>query len=162
MWNSVCDVVKQVQRANASGLLNAGYLCFFTDGVRAVLRPLASDRVTKYLFRLFLGTMYGPLLLSFQNNPSLWKTSGQVKVCNNMFERDRKDQGEGSPKQACSCWFARHSRLATVARTHILLGGFLMPYCLSLTLSVSCLVFVIILFFFVAPYGFAVAEFAFS
>ena len=27
----------------------------------------------------------------------------------NMSERDGKDQGEGSPKQACSYWFARSS-----------------------------------------------------
>ena len=45
-------------------------------------------------------------------------------VALNMFERDGKDQGEGSPKQACSYWFARHSWLATVARTSsILFGG---------------------------------------
>ena len=26
-----------------------------------------------------------------------------------VAERDAKDQGGGSPKQACSCWFARRS-----------------------------------------------------
>ena len=30
------------------------------------------------------------------------------KACRNMPERDVKNQGEGSPKQACSYWFARH------------------------------------------------------
>ena len=30
-----------------------------------------------------------------------------------MFERDGKDNIEDSPKKACSCWFARRSRLAT-------------------------------------------------
>ena len=30
-----------------------------------------------------------------------------------MPERDGKGQGEDSPKQACSCWFAPHSWLAT-------------------------------------------------
>ena len=30
-----------------------------------------------------------------------------------MPERDGKDQGEDSPKQACSGWFARYSLLAT-------------------------------------------------
>ena len=30
-----------------------------------------------------------------------------------MPERDGKDQGEDSPKQAGSCWFVRPSRLAT-------------------------------------------------
>ena len=72
-----------------------------------------------------------------------------------------KDQGEGSPKQACSYWFARSRWLATVARTSILLGTWPMLYCLSLALSVSCLVLSLFLFFFVAPYWFAVAEFAF-
>ena len=42
---------------------------------------------------------------------------------------DGKDQGEGSPKQACSYWFARSNWLAPVART--------MRYYLSMTLSVS-------------------------
>ena len=37
-----------------------------------------------------------------------WTT---VVACSssNMPERDGKDQGEDSPKQAGSCWFARHS-----------------------------------------------------
>ena len=30
-----------------------------------------------------------------------------------MPERDGKDQGDDSPKQACSGWYARHSLLAT-------------------------------------------------
>ena len=30
-------------------------------------------------------------------------------ACNSMPEHDGKDSGEDSPKQACSCWFARHS-----------------------------------------------------
>ena len=29
-------------------------------------------------------------------------------ACSSMPERDGKDQREGSPKQARSCWFARH------------------------------------------------------
>ena len=32
-----------------------------------------------------------------------------VIVLNSMPERDGKDSGNKSPKQACSCWFARHS-----------------------------------------------------
>ena len=32
---------------------------------------------------------------------------------NSMLERDGKDQGQESPKQACSGWFACHSGLAT-------------------------------------------------
>ena len=30
-------------------------------------------------------------------------------ACRNVPERDGKDQGEDSPKQACSCMFPRHS-----------------------------------------------------
>ena len=30
-------------------------------------------------------------------------------ACRGMPERDGKDQGEDSPTQAGSCWFARHS-----------------------------------------------------
>ena len=39
-----------------------------------------------------------------QSNSQDWTT-----VCNYMPERDGKDQGEDTPKQACSCWFACHS-----------------------------------------------------
>ena len=34
---------------------------------------------------------------------------GWITACRSMPERDRKDQGEDSPKQASSCWFAHHS-----------------------------------------------------
>ena len=35
-------------------------------------------------------------------------------ACSSLPERDGKDQGNDSPKQACSCWFARHnSKLAS-------------------------------------------------
>ena len=34
---------------------------------------------------------------------------GWTTACNSMSERDGKDQGEDSPKQAGSSWFARHS-----------------------------------------------------
>ena len=34
-------------------------------------------------------------------------------ACSSMPECDGKNQGEDSPKQAGSCWFARHSSLAT-------------------------------------------------
>ena len=30
-------------------------------------------------------------------------------ACSSMPERDGKDQGQDSPKQGCSCWFARYS-----------------------------------------------------
>ena len=32
---------------------------------------------------------------------------GRTTACSSMSERDRKDLGEGHPKQAGSCWFAR-------------------------------------------------------
>ena len=35
------------------------------------------------------------------------ESQGWNTACSRMSERDRKDQGEGSPKQAGSCWFAR-------------------------------------------------------
>ena len=38
---------------------------------------------------------------------------GWTTVCSSTSERDGKDQGQDSPKQAGSCWFTRHSRLAT-------------------------------------------------
>ena len=34
---------------------------------------------------------------------------GWTTACSSIPERDGKDQGEDSPKQAGSCWFARHS-----------------------------------------------------
>ena len=95
------------------------------------------------------------------------ESQGSTTACSNMSERDGKDQGEGSPKQSCSYWFARSSWLATVARTSwlaivartsILCGTWLMLYCVSLALSVSRLDFVIWFchwfryFFFFAPY----------
>ena len=36
-----------------------------------------------------------------------WTTACRIK--SSMTERDGKDQGENSPKQAGPCWFARHS-----------------------------------------------------
>ena len=41
------------------------------------------------------------------------ESQGWTTACNRMSERDGKDQGEDSPKQAGSCWFARPCRLAT-------------------------------------------------
>ena len=37
------------------------------------------------------------------------ESQGWTTACSSMPERDGKDQGQDSPKQACSCWFARHS-----------------------------------------------------
>ena len=43
-------------------------------------------------------------------NGSLQKKSGlDYDICSSMPERDGKNQGENGPKQAGSCWFARHS-----------------------------------------------------
>ena len=44
--------------------------------------------------------------ISWQNG-SLQKNQDWTTVCSDMPERDGKDQGEDSPKQAGSCWFAR-------------------------------------------------------
>ena len=41
------------------------------------------------------------------------ESRGWTTACSGMLERDWKEQEQDSPKQACSCWFARHSRLAT-------------------------------------------------
>ena len=62
-----------------------------------------------------------------------------------MPERDGKDQGEDSPEQAGSCWFARHSCLATsyILQADVmfclsLAGCYLRLFCfLSLPLSAS-------------------------
>ena len=37
------------------------------------------------------------------------ESQGWTTACSSMSVRDGKGQGEGSPKQAGSCWFARHS-----------------------------------------------------
>ena len=36
------------------------------------------------------------------------ESQGWTTACSSMPKRDGKDQGDDSPKQACSCWFARH------------------------------------------------------
>ena len=41
------------------------------------------------------------------------ESQGRTKACSRMPERDAKAQGEDSPKQAGSCWFARHCLVAT-------------------------------------------------
>ena len=35
------------------------------------------------------------------------ESQGWTTECSSMLERDGKDKGKGSPKQAGSCWFAR-------------------------------------------------------
>ena len=48
------------------------------------------------------GTFYGEI--------DRWRESqGRTMACSSMPERDGKDQGKNIPKQAGSCWFARHS-----------------------------------------------------
>ena len=41
------------------------------------------------------------------------ESQGWSMVCSRMHERDGKNQGEDNSKQADSCWFTRHCRLAT-------------------------------------------------
>ena len=36
-----------------------------------------------------------------------WRSLPRLRRCSRMPERDEKDQGKDSPKQAGSCWFAR-------------------------------------------------------
>ena len=38
-----------------------------------------------------------------------YESQGWTTACSRMPERDRKDQGEDSPKEADPRWFARHS-----------------------------------------------------
>ena len=73
------------------------------------------------------------------------KSQGSITECINMPERDGKDQGEGSPKQSYSYWFAPSSCLATVTRTmryyvyralSVSYRGFCHLYCWSLSLSI--------------------------
>ena len=37
------------------------------------------------------------------------KSRGWTTACSSMPERDGKYRRQDSPKQACSCWFTRHS-----------------------------------------------------
>ena len=37
------------------------------------------------------------------------KVRAETTTCTSMPDRDGKDQEQENPKQACSCWFARHS-----------------------------------------------------
>ena len=46
--------------------------------------------------------------VSWRNWSLQRKGLGWTTACSSMLERDGKDQGEDSPKQACPCWFARH------------------------------------------------------
>ena len=48
------------------------------------------------------GTFHGEIDRCFESQ-------GWTTACSGMPERKGKDQGEDSPKQAGSCWFARHS-----------------------------------------------------
>ena len=48
------------------------------------------------------GTFHGEM-------DSCRESQGWTTTCSSMPERDGKNQGEDSPKQADSCWFARHS-----------------------------------------------------
>ena len=66
-------------------------------------------------------------------------------ACSSMPERDGKDQGEDSPKQAGSCWFARHTVVKSqVARTCILQGDVVLSFS-GVTFGLFYFVFVFLL-----------------
>ena len=46
--------------------------------------------------------------VSENNKIDVRESQGWTTACSGMPERDGKDQGEDSPKQAGSYWFARH------------------------------------------------------
>ena len=68
-------------------------------------------------------------------------------VCPNVTGRTK--QGEDSPKQASSCWFARHSRLATTSGANLYPPGVLFADAMSYFSGVKfvsvCFVFVFLL-----------------
>ena len=37
------------------------------------------------------------------------ESQGWTTACSGMPKRDKEGQGDDSPNQACSCWFARHT-----------------------------------------------------
>ena len=73
---------------------------------------------------------------------------GWTKACSSMPDGDGKDQVEDSPKQACSCWFARPCLFVTSGANFYPPGVFLfclsIPYWLSL---VFCFCFRFVSFF---------------
>ena len=49
------------------------------------------------------------------------ESRGWATACSrSMPERNGKDQGKENPKQACSCWFARHSWLTAASGANLL------------------------------------------
>ena len=81
-------------------------------------------------------------------------------ACSNMPERDGEDQREDSPTQACSCWFARHSWLATSGASLYPRGVFI---CRRHFAFLSCYVcFVFSLFWFVSFSSFSLSLNPFS
>ena len=65
------------------------------------------------------------------------ESQGWTTACCSMPERDRREQWEDSPKQACSCWFARHSYLA-ISGANLYPPGVLVCRCFSLALRMFC------------------------
>ena len=65
---------------------------------------------------------------------------GSITACRIMPEHDGKDQGEGSPKQSYSYWFARSSWLTTESRTM----RYYLWRCLFLIVVVSLIVLVFV------------------
>ena len=70
------------------------------------------------------------------------ESQGWTTACSSIPERNGKDRGEDSPKQAGSCWFARHSSLATSSGANLYPPGgccvvFLWCYVCSIFVSLS-------------------------
>ena len=71
--------------------------------------------------------------------------AGLRHAVSSMPEHDGKNQGEDSPKKACSCWFARRSSLVTGGANLYPPGdfsGLQMSCCLSRALRLFCFCFV--------------------
>ena len=64
------------------------------------------------------------------------ESQGWTTACSSMPERDGKDQGEDSSKQADSCWFARRSGLAT-SGANLYPPGVLFAYVVSSSSAVA-------------------------
>ena len=76
--------------------------------------PVSRDQILRHARRQ--GNVHFPCSADHeQDHPLLYVMTihTYIHICSRMPERDGKDQGEDSPKQAGSCWFARPCWLAT-------------------------------------------------
>ena len=95
---------------------------------------MAQDRGTRG------GTFHGEMDRCRESQGWTMTTACSV---NSMPERGEKDRGENGPKQACSCWFARHNSSATGGANLYPPGvffGLQMSCCLFLALRLLCFV----------------------